>query len=46
MRQHTTESDGGADQGIELLITTNGELKVAGRDTLDLKILGSVLGID
>lgn len=44
MWQDTTEGDGGADQGVELLVTTDGELQVAGRNTLDLEILGSVLG--
>lgn len=41
--QDTTEGDGRADQGVELLVTTNGELKVARRDTLDLEVLGGVL---
>lgn len=44
MWQDTTEGDGGADQGVELLVTTDGKLQVAGRDTLDLEILGGVLG--
>ena len=43
VRQDTTEGDGGTDEGVELLVTTNGELQVAGRDTLNLEILGSVL---
>lgn len=42
--QDTTEGDGGTDQGVELLVTTDGKLQVAGGDTLDLEILGSVLG--
>lgn len=42
--QDTTESNGGADQSIQLLVTTNGELQVAGRDTLDFQILGGVTG--
>ena len=44
MWQDTTEGDGGADQGVELLVTADGELQVAGRDTLDLEVLGGVLG--
>ncbi len=32
----TTTGDGGLDQGVELLITTDRELEVAGRDALDL----------
>ena len=43
MWQYTTEGDGGTNESIELLITTDGELEMAGSDTLDLEILGSVL---
>lgn len=43
MWQDTTEGDGGADQGVELLITTDGQLQVAWGDTLDLEVLGGVL---
>ena len=45
MRQDTTESDGGTDEGVELLVAANGELQVAGGDTLDLEVLGCVLKI-
>lgn len=41
--QDTTEGDGRADQSVELFVTTDGELKVAGRDALDLEVLGGVL---
>lgn len=41
--QDTTKGDGGADQGIELFVTTDGELQVAGSDTLDFEILGGIL---
>lgn len=41
--QDTTKGNGGADQGIELLVTTNGKLKMSGGDTLDLEVLGGVL---
>lgn len=41
--QHTTESNSGANQGVELLVTTDGELQVARGDTLDLQVLGGVL---
>lgn len=41
--QYTSEGDGGADQRVELLVTTDGELQVAGSDALDLEILGGVL---
>jgi hypothetical protein len=40
--QHTTERDGGADESVKLLVATNGELKVARRNTLHLEILGSI----
>lgn len=43
MGQDTTKCDGGADQGVELFVTTDGELQVAGRDTLDFEILGGIL---
>lgn len=42
MRQDTTESDGGADQRIQLFVTANGELEMTRRDTLDFEILGSI----
>lgn len=42
MWKNTTESDRGANEGVELLVTANGELEMAWRDTLDLEILGSV----
>merc|ERR1719482_2355271 len=41
---HTTAGDGRLDEGVELLVTTDGELKVAGGDALDLEILGGVAG--
>lgn len=41
--QDTTKGNGGADQGIELLVTTDGKLKMSGGDTLDLEVLGGVL---
>lgn len=43
MRQYTSEGDGRADQRVELLVAADGELQVAGRDALDLEILGGVL---
>jgi hypothetical protein len=39
---HSTTSNGGLDQGVELLITADGELKVAGRDALHLEVLAGV----
>jgi hypothetical protein len=41
--QDTTKGDGGADQGVEFFIATDGKLEVARRDSLDLEILGGVL---
>ncbi len=41
--QDTAEGDGGADQGIELLVAADGKLQVAGRDALDLEVLRRVL---
>lgn len=43
MRQNATESDGGANQCIQLFITTDGKLKVARGDALDLEILRGIL---
>jgi len=43
VRQDTTESDRGADEGVELLVTTDGELEMSRRDTLDLQVLGGIL---
>lgn len=40
--QDTSESDCCANECVEFLVTTNGELKVARRDALDLEILGGV----
>lgn len=42
MGQNTTERNGSADQGVELLVTTDSELQMAGRDTLDFEILSGV----
>ena len=44
VRDDTTARDGGLDEGVELLVTTDGELKVARGDTLDLEVLGGVTG--
>ena len=38
----TTAGDGGLDEGIELLVTTDGELQVARGDALDLEVLGGI----
>lgn len=41
-RQNTTISDSGANQSVEFLVTTDGELQVTRCDTLDFEILGGV----
>jgi hypothetical protein len=42
--QHTSVGDGCADQSVQFFITTDGELQVTRRDTLNLEILGRVAG--
>ena len=44
MRNHTTTSNGCLDESIELLITTDRELKMTRSDTLDFQVLGSISG--
>lgn len=41
-RQHTTKGDGGANQGVQFFVTTDGKLQVSRCDTLDLEVLGRV----
>lgn len=41
--QDTSEGNGGADQGIEFFVTTDGELQMARGNALDFEVLGSVL---
>jgi len=41
---NTTTSNRGLDERVQLLITADGELEMAGRDTLHLEILGGVSG--
>ena len=42
VRDDTAARDGGLDQRVELLVTTDGELQVARRDALDAQVLGRV----
>ena len=44
MRDHSASSNGGLDEGIQFFVTTNGELKMPWRNTLDLQILTGVSG--
>lgn len=38
----TSAGDGGLDEGVQLLVTADGELQVARRDTLHLEVLARV----
>jgi hypothetical protein len=42
VRDHTSTSDGTLDEGVQLFISTDGQLKMARGDTLHLQILASV----
>lgn len=42
MWQDTTKGDGSANESVEFLIATNGELEMARSDTLDFQILSGV----
>lgn len=44
MWKDTAKGDGGADQGVEFLVATDGELQMAGRNALDFEVLGGVAG--
>ena len=44
VRNDTTASDGGLDQVIQLFVTTDGKLQVAGGDALHAEIAGGVSG--
>lgn len=44
MRQDPPESNGGADEGVEFLVASDGELEVARGDALDLEVFGRVAG--
>lgn len=39
VRDDTTASDGGLDEGIEFLVTADSELQVAGSNTLNFQVL-------
>jgi len=42
MRNNTSAGDGGLDEGVELLIPSDGELQVARRDALHLEVLARI----
>ena len=41
---NTSAGDGGLDESVELLITSDGKLQVSWGDSLHLEVLGSVTG--
>jgi hypothetical protein len=41
---HTAASDSGLDESVELLVSTNSQLQMAGRDTLHAEIAGGIAG--
>jgi hypothetical protein len=44
VRDDTSASDGGLDEGVEFFVPADGELQVTRGDALDLEVLGSVSG--
>lgn len=44
VRDDTTASNGGLDQGVELFISSDGELQMSRSNSLHLKVLGGVAG--
>ena len=42
MGDNTTTGNGSLDQGVELLVTSDGEQQVSGCDSLHLQVLGGV----
>lgn len=42
MGDHASAGDGGLDKGVQLLVSSDGQLQVPWRDSLDLEVLGSV----
>ena len=44
MRDDSSSSNGGLDQSVELLISSDSELEMSGSNSLNLKVLRSVTG--
>ena len=44
VRDDAAAGDGGLDEGVQLLVTSDGQLQVAGGDSLHLQVLRSVSG--
>ena len=42
VRDDSSAGNGSLDQGVELLVSSDGQLQVSGSDSLDLQVLGSV----
>lgn len=42
VRDDTTAGNGSLDQGVQLLVSSDGELQMSRGDSLDLQVLGSV----
>lgn len=43
MWQYTTECNSSTNEGVELFVTSDGQLEVARSDALDFEVLGSIL---
>ena len=44
MRDHTSTGDGSLDEGIKLLVTSDGQLQMSWSNSLDLQVFGCVSG--
>lgn len=44
VRDHSTSSNSSFDEGVELLVTSDSELKMSGCDSFNLKVLAGVSG--
>ena len=44
VRDHASAGDGGFDEAVELLVSSDGQLQMARSDTLHAQILGGVTG--
>ena len=44
VRDNTTASNGSLNQGVQLLVTSDGQQQVSGCDTLDLQVLAGIAG--
>ncbi len=44
VRDDSSSGDGSLDEGVKLLVSSDGELQVTGGDTLKLQVLGGITG--